>query len=145
MRTYLKIETPLDSGDEDQLEITHVEDQSPFSLGKTDLKEEARPQSKKQAKKKPDKTKKVSKTAKDTPVIKAPKEKIVVQKPKKTVKSKQEQKTADINHAAEKKKKAGKKVEKALIHLRPKNLVEQRDLFFANNCKVNPVFEYENP
>ena len=26
----------------------------------------------------------------------------------------------------------------------PSNLVEQQERFFANNCKVNPVFEYAN-
>ena len=32
----------------------------------------------------------------------------------------------------------------ALIHTLPKNIEEQQELFFANDCKVNPVFEYEN-
>jgi hypothetical protein len=44
-----------------------------------------------------------------------------------------------------KKEKKEKKNDKALMHLAPKNLIEQRDLFFANECLVNPIFEYENP
>ena len=33
---------------------------------------------------------------------------------------------------------------KALVFMLPKNLEEQQDLFFQNDCKVAPVFEYEN-
>ena len=32
----------------------------------------------------------------------------------------------------------------ALIHTLPKNVEEQQELFFANECKINPQFEYEN-
>lgn len=79
-------------------------------------------------------------------MLKVPKDKVPLpQKQKKSGKSKKEMKLDSAQLAAEKKKKAGKRVEKALIHLRPKNLIEQKDLFFQNNCKVNPVFEYENP
>lgn len=43
-------------------------------------------------------------------------------------------------------KKKPKKVtnEKTLGNLNPKNYFEQLDLFFANECKINPVFEYED-
>lgn len=43
-------------------------------------------------------------------------------------------------------KKKPKKVtnEKTLGNLNPKNYFEQLDLFFANDCKINPMFEYED-
>lgn len=41
-----------------------------------------------------------------------------------------------------KQKKQGKLF--ALMHSLPKNIEEQQELFFKNECKVNPVFEYEN-
>lgn len=32
----------------------------------------------------------------------------------------------------------------ALVHTQPKNIEEQRQIFFDSDCTVNPVFEYEN-
>ena len=33
----------------------------------------------------------------------------------------------------------------AFMYATPKNIEEQRVIFFENNCKVNPQFEYTNP
>lgn len=43
---------------------------------------------------------------------------------------------------AKEKKKKNKSV--ALLHSMPKNLEEEHKRFFESDCKVNPVFEYEN-
>ena len=32
----------------------------------------------------------------------------------------------------------------ALVHCQPKNIEEQREVFFESNCTINPQFEYEN-
>ena len=33
----------------------------------------------------------------------------------------------------------------SLTAMTPKNVIEQQELFFVNDCKVNPTFEYSNP
>lgn len=52
---------------------------------------------------------------------------------------------SDANTMSPAKKKKVKQNEKTLINVRPKNIVEQQELFFANKFKINPIFEYENP
>jgi hypothetical protein len=42
-------------------------------------------------------------------------------------------------------KKKNKQKNVALIHSMPKNLEEEQQRFFESECKVNPIFEYENP
>jgi hypothetical protein len=32
----------------------------------------------------------------------------------------------------------------ALLHSMPKNLEEEQQRFFDSECKINPIFEYEN-
>ena len=32
----------------------------------------------------------------------------------------------------------------SIMHMTPINVIEQQELFFANNCKINPIFEYAN-
>ena len=32
----------------------------------------------------------------------------------------------------------------SLAAMTPKNVIEQQELFFANDCKVNPTFTYSN-
>lgn len=54
------------------------------------------------------------------------------------------QQTQKNNESPAKKKKVKENV-KTLKNVYPRNNVEAHDLFFANDCKVNPIFEYENP
>lgn len=54
------------------------------------------------------------------------------------------QQTQNINASPAKKKKLKENV-KTLKNVNPKNIVEAKEMFFANDCKVNPIFEYENP
>ncbi len=32
-----------------------------------------------------------------------------------------------------------------MLHALPKNLEEEQQRFFESDCKINPIFEYENP
>jgi hypothetical protein len=50
---------------------------------------------------------------------------------------------ADSFTSPQKKKKKATN-EKTLGQLNPKNCFEQQELFFANDCQVDPIFEYEN-
>lgn len=29
-----------------------------------------------------------------------------------------------------------------IFNITPTNMIEQRDIFYANNCEINPTFEY---
>ena len=42
-------------------------------------------------------------------------------------------------------KKKNKQKNVALIHSMPKNLEEEQQKFFESDCKLNPIFDYENP
>ena len=42
-------------------------------------------------------------------------------------------------------KKKNKQKNVALIHSMPKNLEEEQQKFFESDCKINPIFDYENP
>lgn len=63
---------------------------------------------------------------------------------KKSIKAKIEPKSVEPIPATPTKKKKKNGADKALIHLRPSNLVEQKELFFENEGKVNPLFTYAN-
>ena len=54
-----------------------------------------------------------------------------------------ENKNKEGANESPKKKSKGKNMF-ALIHTLPKNLEEQQEAFFENDCKINPQFEYEN-
>ena len=47
--------------------------------------------------------------------------------------------------ALKEQKKKNKQKQVALLHSMPKNLEEEQQKFFESDCKVNPIFEYENP
>lgn len=65
-------------------------------------------------------------------------------KPKKDYKETGKTATIDNSFVSPQKKKKKATNEKTLGMLNPKNAFEQQELFFLNDCQVNPVFEYEN-
>ena len=42
------------------------------------------------------------------------------------------------------KKKQNAKINATLMHTQPKNIEEQKQMFFRSNCSINPIFEYTN-
>ena len=65
------------------------------------------------------------------------------EKLKEEVKMCQENAITNPEASPQKKKKQAQN-SMALVHTLPKNIEEQQEIFFENDCKVNPQFEYEN-
>lgn len=73
---------------------------------------------------------------------KVPKQKI----PEQGVKIKKDKAITGAEESPTKHKKVKKSTQNecALLHTLPRNIEEQQELFFANDCAINPQFEYDN-